>query len=188
MSNSLAAAVLTTPDLAEAIRAARTLLAIADADDGEVDFEAVIHSPNVLTRIRHVLPDLDWYARADADETSAKTGDDPAAHLPIRVFDWCRPLDRAEPFITALGPDPAAIRWDLNGWPEVPEAGLAAISQKYAYLTLSVNSRDLYQEEPSEDHTLHVHVADEAHDTPRIEWLAARIGGHYDGRSQGAPL
>ncbi|MET7775998.1 MULTISPECIES: hypothetical protein [Streptomyces] len=43
MSNSRAAAVLTTPDLAEALRAVRTLLAIADATQAEADFEAVIH-------------------------------------------------------------------------------------------------------------------------------------------------
>ncbi len=72
--------------------------------------------------------------------------------------DWCRPLDRAEPFIAALGPDLAAVRWDLDAWPAVPEAGLEEISQKYAYLTLSVNSRYLYQDEPSRDHTVHVHV------------------------------
>ncbi|MET8244854.1 hypothetical protein ABZV31_10805 [Streptomyces sp. NPDC005202] len=46
MSNSTAAAVLTTPDLAEALRAVHTLLGIADLDCAEVDFEAVIRSPH----------------------------------------------------------------------------------------------------------------------------------------------
>ncbi|MFF2517801.1 hypothetical protein [Streptomyces sp. NPDC058086] len=187
MSNSRAAAVLTTPDLTEAIRAVRTLLSIADISQAEVDFEGVIRSPEGLARVLHVLPDLEWRASAESDNASSNAGDDPAAHLPIRVFDWCRPLEVAEPFIAALGPELAAIRWDLNAWPAVPEAGLDFISQKYAYLTLSVNSSDLYQCEPSEDHTVYVHVPDEHH-IARVEWLAERVGGHRTGRVEVAPL
>ncbi|MFF7946395.1 hypothetical protein [Streptomyces griseorubiginosus] len=107
----------------------------------------------------------------------------------MQVFDWCRPLDRAEPFIAALGPDPAAVRWDLDGWPAVPEAGLEAISQKYAYLTLTVNSRDLYQDERSQDHTVHVHVRDRNGDQiDRVHRLADQISGRFTGRVEMAPL
>ncbi|MFF4348128.1 hypothetical protein [Streptomyces sp. NPDC001530] len=188
MSNSRAAAVLTTPDLAEAIRAVRTLLDIADLHHAEVDFEAVIRSPEVLAQVRQLLPDLNWWAAAGSEHGCSETGEDPADCLPIQVHDWCHPLDLAEPFIGALGPDSAAIRWDLNAWPEVPEAGLALITQKYAYLTLSVNSRDLYQDEPSQDHTIHVHVPDAEHHTARIEWLATQIDGRYTGRLEISPL
>ncbi|MEV6763625.1 hypothetical protein AB0N16_23900 [Streptomyces sp. NPDC051105] len=189
MSNSTAAAVLTTADLPEAIRAVRTLLGLADIDQGEVDFEAVIRSPDVLARVRQVLPGLVWWASAGQEHGSSEAGDDPADCLPIQVFDWGRPLDRAEPFIAALGPDPAAVRWDLDAWPAVPEAGLEAISQKYAYLTLTVNSRDLYQDEPSQDHTVHVHVRDRKGDqTARVHWLADQVGGRFTGRVEGAPL
>ncbi|MFC8198271.1 hypothetical protein ACFWBR_30395 [Streptomyces sp. NPDC060006] len=189
MSNSDAAAVLTTADLPEAIRAVRTLLGMADIGQAEVDFEAVIRSPDVLARVRHVLPDLEWRASAGEEHGSSEAGDNPADHLPIRVFDWGRPLDRAEPFIAALGPDPAAVRWDLNAWPAVPEAGLEAISQKYAYLTLTVNSRDLYQDEPSQDHTVHVHVRNRSGDqTTRVHWLADQVGGRFTGRVESAPL
>ncbi|WP_369261456.1 hypothetical protein [Streptomyces sp. R35] len=181
MSNSRAAAILTTPDLTEALRAVGTLLDIADLHHAEVDFEAVIHSPEVLTRVRHVLPDLEWWASAGKEHGSSEAGDDPADCLPIKVYDWCNPLDVAEPFIAALGPSPAAVRWDLNAWPEVPEAGLEYISQKYAYLTLALNSRDIYQGEPSSDHTVYVHVPSEDH-TARIEWLAAQVGGRFTGR------
>lgn len=118
---------------------------------------------------------------------SSKTGDDPTNCLPIRVFDWSRPLDRAEPFIVALGPDLAAVRWDLDAWPAVPEAGLEEISQKYAYLTLTVNSRDLYQDEPSQDHTVHVHVR-YGDQTARVHWLANQVGGRFTGRVELAPL
>ncbi|TDD31788.1 hypothetical protein E1286_44440 [Nonomuraea terrae] len=187
MSNSTAAAVLTTDDLAEAIRAVHTLLGIADVSQAEVDFEAVIRSSDVLARARHVLPDLEWWASADKEHGSSEVGDDPANCLPIRVFDWCRPLDRAEPFIAALGPDPAAVRWDLNAWPAVPEAGLEDVSQKYAYLTFTVNSRDLYQNELSQDHTVHVHVRS-GDQTARVQWLANQVGGRFAGRVELAPL
>ncbi|WP_055601301.1 hypothetical protein [Streptomyces aureus] len=188
MSNSRAAAVLTTPDLAEAMRAVRTLLDVADLDGAEVDFEAVIHSPEVLRRVQEVLPDgLEWWAFEEGAEGSSAAGDDPAAWLPIRLFDWCRPLDRAEPFIAALAGTPASVRWDLNAWPEVPEAGLEAVSQKYAYLTLSVNSRDLGQDEPSQDHTVHVHSR-WGEDDGRVEWLAARIGSTPTGRAESSSL
>ncbi|MET4645887.1 hypothetical protein ABZY10_13265 [Streptomyces sp. NPDC006539] len=189
MSNSAAAAVLTTADLPEAIRAVRALLDIADIGQGEVDFEAVIRSPDVLAQVRLVLPDLEWWASAGKEHGSSETGDDPAICLPIQVFDWGRPLDRAEPFIAALGPDPAAVRWDLDAWPAVPEAGLEAISQKYAYLTLTVNSRDLYQDEPSQDHTIHVHARDRDGDQiARVHWLANQVGGRFTGRVESAHL
>ncbi|MEV6618472.1 hypothetical protein AB0N31_32360 [Streptomyces sp. NPDC051051] len=189
MSNSAAAAVLTTAELPEAIRAVRILLGIADIARGEVDFEAAIRSPDVLARVRHVLPDLEWRASTGAEHGSSGAGDDPAACLPIQVSDWGRPLDLAEPFIATLGPDPAAVRWDLDAWPAVPEAGLEAIPQKYAYLTLTVNSRDLYQDEPSQDHTVHVHVRDRNGDQfPRVHWLAGQVGGRFTGRVEIAPL
>ncbi|MFE5138352.1 hypothetical protein ACFRDV_11820 [Streptomyces fagopyri] len=189
MSNSAAAAVLTTSDLSEAIRAVRTLLALADIEQGEVDFEAVIRSQDVLAQIRHVLPRLEWWASAGEEHGSSKSGDDPTDCLPVKVFDWCRPVDRAEPFIAALGPDSAAVRWDLDAWPAVPEAGLEAISQKYAYLTLTVNSRDLYQDEPSQDHTVHVHVRNRNGDQiDRVHWLAGQVGGRFTGRVELAPL
>ncbi|MFJ6841864.1 hypothetical protein ACIQRE_04230 [Streptomyces griseoluteus] len=190
MSNSAAAAILTTADLSAALRAVRTLLNRADAEHAEVDFEGVIRSRDTLARVRHVLPDLEWHARAGERHGSAEAGDDPAGCLPVQVFDWSRPQACAEPFIEALGPDSAAaVRWDLDAWRPVPEAGLGEIGQKYAYLTLSVYSRDLYQEEPSPDHTVHVHVRDHDGDhTDRVHWLAGLVGGRFTGRVQGAPL
>ncbi|MGW6732781.1 hypothetical protein [Streptomyces sp. NPDC055013] len=64
MANSAAAAVLTSADLPEVMGAVRTLPGIADIGQGEVDFEAVIRSPDVLKQVRHVLPDLKWWALA----------------------------------------------------------------------------------------------------------------------------
>ncbi|WP_329191712.1 MULTISPECIES: hypothetical protein [unclassified Streptomyces] len=78
--------------LAEAIRAVRTSLGIADIAYAEVDFEAVIRSPDVLAQVRPVLPDLGWWASAGKQYGSSEAGDDPADCLPIQVFDWTRPL------------------------------------------------------------------------------------------------
>ncbi|MEV8424148.1 hypothetical protein [Streptomyces niveus] len=185
MSNSTAAAVLTTTDLAEAIRAVRILLAISGGSP-EVDYDARITSPDVLARVLHVLPNPDWWSMEGPERGSAKAGDDPAGCLPIHLSHWGAP-DSAEPFIAALGPEPAALRWDLDGWPAVPEAQLELITEKYAYLTLTVNSRDLYQDEPSQDHTVHVHVRSEI-ETDRIGWLADRISGRFTGRTESAPF
>lgn len=188
MSNSTAAAVFTTPDLDEALRVVRTLLEIADLGNAEVDFEGVIRSPEGLAGVLRVLPGLDWWARRESGVRSAENGDDPAEWLPVALHDWCHPLDLAEPFVRALHPqDAAVVRWDLNGWPGVPGAGLESISQKYAYLTLSVYSRDLYQCERAPDHTVHVHVRGE-YDADRVHWLAAQAGGRFDGRTELAPL
>ncbi|WP_405720255.1 hypothetical protein [Streptomyces sp. NBC_00046] len=188
MSNSVAAAIFITAELDKAIQAVRALLAVADVTGAEVDFEATIHSPEALRRVQDVLPDLEWWAAEGKEHGSSETGDDPAACLPIRVFDWCRPMDRAEPFISAVAGTSAAVRWDLNAWPEVPEAELEAVSQKYAYLTLTVGSRDLYQDEPSQDHTVHVHTDGADGSERRVEWLAGHIGGRATGRVESAPI
>ncbi|MEV1169892.1 hypothetical protein [Nonomuraea sp. NPDC049784] len=128
-----------------------------------------------------VLPGLEWWSVAGKEHGSAEAGDDLADCLPIRVFDWCRPLDRVEPFVAALGAEPAAVRWDLGAWLAVPEAALEGVSEKYAFLTRSVNSRDLYQQALSRDHTVHVHVRD-GEQVARIQWLADQGGGRFTGR------
>lgn len=188
MGNSRAAAILTTADVNEAIHAVRALLAIADVTDGEVDFEAKIRTREVLSRVQEVLPDLEWWALKGKGHGSSEAGDDPAVCLPIRVFDWSRPMECAEAFISAVAGAPAAVRWDLNAWPEVPEANLEAVSQKHAYLTLTVNSLDLYQDEPSQDHTVHVHTNGADGSERRVEWLARHVGGRATGRVELAPL
>lgn len=67
--------------------------------------------------------------------------------------------------------------------------GKCLISQKFAYLTLTVNSRDLYQNEPSQDHTVHVHCRNRNGDqTARVHWLAARVGGRFTGRVEQSTL
>ncbi|MDQ0604781.1 hypothetical protein QF037_009126 [Streptomyces canus] len=77
-----------------------------------------------------------------------------------------------------------------RGWPAVPEAGLEATSQKYAHLTLTVNSRDLYQHVPSQDHTIHLFSRPdpEGDQTAHVHWLAHQVGGRFTGRMESAYL
>ncbi|SCF72628.1 hypothetical protein GA0115259_101622 [Streptomyces sp. MnatMP-M17] len=77
-------------------------------------------------------------------------------------------------FLAAAGDVPAMVRWDFDGWPAAPEIGLGPGGTRGAYVTVCVNARDLYLEEPATDHTVYVHVKQiEAH---RAAWLAAQVG------------
>ncbi|MFF4659057.1 hypothetical protein [Streptomyces sp. NPDC001381] len=52
-----------------------------------------------------------------------------------------------------------------------------------------MNSRDLYQDERSQDHTVHVHVRDRDGDqSARVHRLADQVGGRFTGRVEPAPL
>lgn len=53
-------------------------------------------------------------------------GDDPSAHLPIRLRGWAMPVETVQPFLEAVGDSPATVRWDFACWPEAPEVGLDA--------------------------------------------------------------
>ncbi|MFF3469251.1 hypothetical protein [Streptomyces sp. NPDC002619] len=173
MSNSYAQPILRAAELGEALRVIGQLLEIADTRELEVDFEARISSPEALKPLSVLLPRADWFAAGNGDGSSDK-GDDPAAHLPVRVQSWAMPPDIVEPLLRAVTGTPAAIRWDFRGWPEAPEAGLGTGGSRGAYVTLCVNARDLDLDEPATDHTVFVHVKQS--EAERAPWLAARVG------------
>ncbi|MEV7239578.1 hypothetical protein AB0N06_38780, partial [Streptomyces sp. NPDC051020] len=81
---------------------------------------------------------------------------------------------------------PAMVRWDFSGWPEAPEVGLGCGGTRGAYVTVSVNARDLYLEEPATDHTVYVHVKQV--EAQRAAWLAARVGLEVIGELHMAPV
>ncbi|WP_427919233.1 hypothetical protein [Streptomyces sp. cg40] len=164
MSNSYAQPVLRTTDLSAALRVAERLLAIADLRDLEVDLEARVSSADVLAALLKLIPGAERWAE----------GDDPAAHLPVRLRGWAMPPDAVEPFLRAVGESPASVRWDFNAWPEAPEAGLGVGGTRGAFVTLCVNVRDLELEEPAPDHTVFVHV--KQIEAERAPWLAAQVG------------
>lgn len=173
MSNSYAQPILRTADLSEALRIVERLLGIADLRDLEVDFEVRISSAQTLSPVLKLLPNAEWWAEDDGDGSSAK-GDEPSAHLPIRLKSWAMSPEIVEPFLDAVGNNPATVRWDFMGWPEAPEAGLGVGGARGAFVTLCVNAHDLELEELATDHMVFVHV--KQIEAERAPWLAAQVG------------
>ncbi|WP_367048322.1 hypothetical protein [Streptomyces sp. Je 1-332] len=78
MSNSYAQAVLRTTNVAEALRVAGRLLALADTGGLEVDFEALVSTTRELERLTKVMPDADWWSYGADRHGSSRTGDSPS--------------------------------------------------------------------------------------------------------------
>ncbi|MEV0171094.1 hypothetical protein AB0I00_08185 [Streptomyces sp. NPDC050803] len=173
MSNSYAQPILRTPDRAKAMRVVEELLSIADTGELEVDFEARISSTQALAPLIELLPRANWFTDGHGDASSAKE-DDPAAHLPIWLQSWAMQPDIVEPLLQSAGTSPAAIRWDFQGWPEAPEAGLGPGGCRGAFITLCLNARDIDLDEPATDHMVFVHVKQV--EAERAPWLAAQVG------------
>ncbi|MFD9304447.1 hypothetical protein ACFWCB_17620 [Streptomyces sp. NPDC060048] len=68
---------------------------------------------------------------------------------------------------------PGSLEWWDTPWPEVPALGLPS-EVKDADVQISVNCRGLFSDDPSPDHTVHVHVR--ANGQARAEWLAEQVG------------
>ncbi|MFF7470404.1 hypothetical protein [Streptomyces sp. NPDC008092] len=173
MSNSYAQPILRTPDLSEGLRIVDRLLGIADLRDLEVDFEVLISSAHILSALLELLPNAEWWSERDGGGSSAK-GDNPSAHLPVRLKSWAMPTGTVDAFLDALGGSPATVRWDFAGWPAAPEVGLGVGGARGAFVTLCVHARDLELEEPAADHTVFVHVKQV--EAERAPWLAAQVG------------
>ncbi|THA75030.1 hypothetical protein E6R60_18495 [Streptomyces sp. A0642] len=172
MANSYAQPVLRTTDLSEGLRVVERLLAIADLRELEIDYEAHISSTRTLTPLLEVLPRATWYT--EDDSASSEDGDDPSAHLPIRLRACAAAPETVGAFLGSLHDTPATVRWDFVGWPAAPEVGLDIGGSRGAFVTLCVNVRDLDLEEPATDHTVFVHV--KQIEAERAPWLAAQVG------------
>lgn len=174
MSNSYAQPIFKTSDLAAGLRIVEGLLEIADLRDLEVDFEVRISSAQTLSPVLKLLPDAEWWAEGDGGDSSAKGNEPSALLLPIRLRGWAMSPRAVEPFLAAVGDDPATVRWDFTGWPEAPDVSLGLGGARGAFVTLCVNARDLELEEPATDHTVFVHVKQA--ESERAPWLAAQVG------------
>ncbi|MEU1192702.1 hypothetical protein [Streptomyces sp. NPDC005859] len=175
MSNSYAQPILRTADISKGLRIVEQLLRVADLRELEVDFAAQVSSPQTLSALLELLPDIDWGVLGDMDAGgSSRRGDDPSEHLPIWLRAWAMPPEAVEPFLNAVGDSPATVRWDFAGWPAAPEVGLGEGGTRGAFVTLCVNVRDLELKEPSTDHTVFVHV--KQIEAGRAPWLATQVG------------
>ncbi|WP_330288241.1 hypothetical protein [Streptomyces sp. NBC_00576] len=184
MSNSYAQPILRTANLSEGLRIVEQLLGIADTSELEIDVDVQVSSTPSLSTLMELLPNADWWAKGDSDG-SKEYGDDPTAHLPIRMRGWAMSPDIVEPFIKSLGDSPAAVRWDFEGWPEAPEVGLGYGGSRGSFVTLCVNARDLDLEKPATDHTVFVHVKQV--EAKRAPWLATQVGLTVIGDLEMAP-
>ncbi|MER5539554.1 hypothetical protein [Streptomyces mirabilis] len=184
MSNSYAQPILRTADLSEGLRIVERLLGIADLRDLEVDFEARVSSAEILAPLLELLPHARWFAEGDTGGSSTK-GDEPLAHLPVRLRGLALSPETVQPFLDAVGDSPATVRWDFMGWPEAPEVGLGVGGARGAFVTLCVNVRDLELEVPATDHTVFVHVKQV--EAERAPWLAAQVGLSVIGDLEMAP-
>jgi hypothetical protein len=174
MSNSYAQAVLRTPDLKEALRVVRQLLALAETSGMDVTFLARVHTRQALERLGKVLTEMSWWSERADQSASSYDSDNPAGHLPILVKSFCQSPDAVEEFLAAVGDSCSIVCWDFSSWPEAPEVGLGLGGERGAYVSVCVNARDLYLDEPSEDHTVYVHV--KQREAERAPWLAAQVG------------
>ncbi|MFF7341605.1 hypothetical protein ACFZAT_30360 [Streptomyces sp. NPDC008163] len=183
MSNSHAVPILRTADLAVALRAVDGLLGIADLRDLEIDYTAVISSPDALKALTELVPYATWFACDD--DGSSKPGDDPSAYLPIHWRALAEEPETVPRFLEVLNGTPATVRWDFMGWPAAPEAGLGTGGARGAFVTLCVNVHDLELNEPADDYMVYVHV--KQFEAERAPWLAAQIGLRVIGEGVQAP-
>lgn len=179
MSNSYAQAVLRTPDLGEALGVAHQLLALADTSGMDVTFLARVHTSQALEKLSEILTDLSWWSESTDRPASSDDGADPAGHLPVQVKSFCQKPEAVDGFLAAVGDGASVVSWDFPSWPEAPEIGLGIGGERGAYVSLCVNARDLYLDEPSDDHTVYVHVKQV--EAERAPWLAAQVGLHVFG-------
>jgi hypothetical protein len=176
VSNSYAQPILRTADAGEGLRTVARLLEVADTSGLEVDYEAVVSSGSVLTRLLELLPRAEWWAEG---------GVGGGEHLPVRVRSWGNGPDVVLPLVRAGGSEPAAVRWDFAGWPAAPEVGLGVGGSRGAFVTLCLNALDLDLEHPAAEHTVFVHVKQV--EATRAPWLAARVGRRVIGELVMAP-
>ncbi|MFE7712688.1 hypothetical protein ACFU6I_44775 [Streptomyces sp. NPDC057486] len=179
MSNSYAQAVFRTPDLGKALEVAHQLLALAETSGMVVTFLARVHASQTLEELSEILTELSWWSESADRPASSDDSDDPAGHLPVRVKSFCQEPDTVDAFLAAVGNGASVVCWDFSSWPEAPEVGLGIGGERGAYVSLCVNARDLYLDEPSDDHTVYVHVKQV--EAERAPWLAAQVGLHVFG-------
>ncbi|MFE2289522.1 hypothetical protein ACFXDJ_35790 [Streptomyces sp. NPDC059443] len=181
MGNTRAFPVLRTKDLPKALAAARGLLRLADLSNTTVNVYGQAGSQEQLLRMVAALPAEACIRSADekgpiAWYTAEEIPGIPAEDYPMEVSVEDQPLgamDESALLETVNTGLPGSLEWWDTPWPEVPELGLLR-EMKYADVQISVYCRGLFRDEPSPDHTVHVHIR--GNGDARVEWLAEQVG------------
>ncbi|MFB0627749.1 hypothetical protein [Streptomyces sp. AB3(2024)] len=84
--------------------------------------------------------------------------------------------------IATVGSNPAALQWWPLRWPAIPELDRPRYEGGDAGVEVTLNCRRLFMEDPSDDHTVYIHV--QSQDLQRANRLANRIGRHIIGEPQ----
>ncbi|MEX0173085.1 hypothetical protein [Streptomyces sp. LMG1-1-1.1] len=200
MSNDVAYPVFRTPDPTLALRTARRLMEFGRCEHAEVSAYAELSSVADVRRVARAIPlgrfcgtyELDEFQEVPFEDQPALVGGVPASGLPTEeaAFEgrlpvewevWHLPVGSIEAdFTAAIGPNVGLINWPSLQWPDAPEAGLHGES-KHAEVTLLFNTHTRELDEPTDDHTVLVHVRSAVSDgrqrrEPYAHWLAAQVG------------
>ncbi|WP_441247117.1 hypothetical protein [Kitasatospora sp. McL0602] len=179
MGSSCAVPVLRTTDLTEALAAARALLALADLSRATVNVSGQAADERQLRRLLAALPGaasirsadtsgpIEWYEAVADIPSAAYPVEARVEELQLGAFDEAAVLAALD---TGL---PGSLEWWDTPWPEVPELGLPR-EGKYADVQISVHCRGVFLDEPSADHTVHVHLFGGR--IERADWLAGKVG------------
>ncbi|WP_320778785.1 hypothetical protein [Streptomyces sp. CRN 30] len=193
MGNSRAYPVFRTTDAVEAWTQAQRLSALLEERDDEVTLVADLLTVEDARQMAAALPGAEFrYAEVRTDPVTRDFLDfsldiataEYAAlepELPLSVLHHVSPGTVEDRFVRAVGQGFASI--GLPGrWPEDDEAD-AHGHYKYDGVEVVFNCDDVNWLEPSHRHTVFVHV-DKWGDLPRVEKLAAYLGGTVLGEAQ----
>ncbi|WP_189849877.1 hypothetical protein [Streptomyces omiyaensis] len=192
MSTSSALPVLRTADLPTVHRAARRLLDLVTPLEDYVVTAEIRELPLAEAQAMAaslpgaVVSAVDHYGTVANDEIKRgiAAGDlwVRTSLLPVSFCLETRPARLVEEtFIRLVGSRTGYLEWDFFAWPAVAELGLRE-RDKDARVQIAINSQDIYQEIPSTDHTLFIHLREG--DMERGEWLARQIDLRPEGPVQ----
>ncbi|MGW6924828.1 hypothetical protein ACWGA9_26715 [Streptomyces sp. NPDC054950] len=193
MGNSRAYPVFRTTDAVEAWTQALRLNALLEEHDDEVTLMADLVTVEDARRMAAALPDAEFhYASARIDPlthdylefalaitTAQNSALEP--ELPLSVLHYVRQGTVEDRFVRAVGKGTASIGWH-GRWPDDAETDSYGIA-KYDGVEIVFNCDDVNWLQPSDHHTLFVHV-DKWGDLPRAAKLAAHLGSTVLGDAQ----
>ncbi|WP_329625432.1 hypothetical protein OG357_37955 [Streptomyces sp. NBC_01255] len=200
MSVDVAYPVFRTPDPALALRTARRLMEFGRCECSDVSAYAEFSSVAEVRRVANAMPGGRFRGASELEEFQGVPFEDqppfvvgvPASglpaeeaafegRLPVEWEAWNLPVGSIEDGFTAtIGPNVGLINWRSLQWPDAPEAGFHGES-KHAEVTLLFHTRTRELDEPTDDHTVLVHVRSAVFDgrqrrEPYAHWLAAQMG------------
>ncbi|MEV7590559.1 hypothetical protein AB0O42_09815 [Streptomyces sp. NPDC089922] len=201
MSNDIAYPVFRSPDPVLALSMARRLLELGRCAYTNVSLYAELRSVDEVRQGAKELPE-GWFRGQEHDgefDHRVPLEDRPGwlvgvrgVGLPAdpRAYEGRLPVDYEllnqavdsveDAFTAAIGTSAGEINWQHLRWPDAPEVGFHG-EAKHAEVTLLFNTSTRDYDEPTDDHTVLVHVRSVHVDgrqmrEPYAHWLAGQVG------------